>query len=401
MNTVIYGAGNIGRGFIGQLFSRANCKVTFIDIAENIVNALKEKGAYPVRFLSNEKTEEILITGVTAVNGADSQEVIDCIAEADIIATAVGVRALPSIAPLIAGGLKKRFQISAAALNIIICENLLDADKYLSDLIKKNLDDREIKLLEEYVGFVETSIGRMVPLQTPQMQEGNILRICTEKYAFIPVNRDAFKGEIPKIEGIIPFSNFDFLTQRKIYIHNMGHALCGYLGLLLGETYISDTAARADVLLIVQNAMFESAAALNRKFKVELQDIIDHVRDLLLRFNNRSLKDTCRRVGSDIERKLGNTDRFIGAINCCLEQGVTPAFISIGAAAALYCLLKERRMAQTEKNALAMLGEIAGIEKNSAKADLILEMYIKILQGSTPQGLLHYALLLGSKAGVL
>jgi mannitol-1-phosphate 5-dehydrogenase len=147
--------------------------------------------------------------------------------------------------------------------------------------------------------------------------------------------------------------------------------------------------------------MLESAMALQKKFKVDLLDIIDHIRDLLLRFNNRALKDTCRRVGADVERKLGPADRFIGAINCCFEQGVTPAFISIGAAAALHCSLKERALEQTEENACIILEKTSALETKSVTAALILDMYKKILQKDTPKELLHYALLLGYKPGII
>ena len=399
MNAVVYGAGNIGRGFIAPLFVKAGYNVTFIDAAESIVQALYEKGSYPVRLLSNEEDEEILIEGISAVHVGNEQAITDCIAKADIMATAVGVRALPLVAPLIACGFKKRFVLNSAPLNIIICENLIDGDKYLAGLISENLEPVEIKQMKENIGFVEASIGRMVPVQTPQMQEGNILRVCSEKYAFLPVNKDAFIGKIPEIEGMIPFGNFDFYIQRKLFIHNMGHALCAYLGLLYGDQFISDAAARADILFIAQNAMLESAAALAKKFNASQQEMADHIKDLLCRFNNRSLKDTCARVGADIKRKLGPVDRFIGAITCCKEQGVLPVFISIGAAAALRCLVKESGLEQTEENALKILEETSGLQGHSAEARLILDMYRKIEQDL--KELLLCALFLGNKSSVV
>ena len=302
---------------------------------------------------------------------------------------------------MIANGLKKRFRYGAAPLNIIVCENLIDADKYLAQLIRENLNADEGVLLEERVGFVEASIGRMVPIQTPDMQDGNILRVCSEEYAFLPVNKDAFAGEIPAIEGMLPFGNFDFFIQRKLFIHNMGHALCAYMGLLLGDVFISDIASRPDVLFIAQNAMLESALALSRKFDFPLQDILQHVKDLLCRFNNRALKDTCARVGADIERKLGPTDRLIGAILCCKEQDVKPAFISIGAAAAIHCLLKERTLPGTEENAAAVLAQTSGLEKESIEAKLILDMYLETAKGAKPGDLIQTALRLGNKEGVI
>jgi mannitol-1-phosphate 5-dehydrogenase len=401
MNALMYGAGNIGRGFIGPLFSKAGYKVVFVDVAEDIVSALKEKGSYPVRLLSDDETEEVWIEGVCAINGANEREVADCIARADIMATAVGVRVLPFIAPLISRGLQKRFLSNASPLNIIICENLIDADKYLEGLITKNLEACEVKHLKEKVGFVKASIGRMIPVQTPEMKEGNILRICSEKYGFLPVDKDAFIGKIPEIEGMVPLPNFEFYIQRKLFIHNMGHAVCAYLGLLLGDVYISDAASRPDVLFIAQNAMLESASALEKKFNVQLRDIIDHIKDLLCRFNNSALKDTCIRVGSDIERKLGPKDRLIGAISCCKEQGITAAFISIGAAVALYRFVEERGFEQTEDNASTILEKTSGLGRDSEEAWLILDMYLKIRQGSNLEKLARYALDVGKKPEVI
>ena len=45
MNAVMYGGGNIGRGFIGALLSQSGYRVTFIDVAEPVVKHLQEKGA--------------------------------------------------------------------------------------------------------------------------------------------------------------------------------------------------------------------------------------------------------------------------------------------------------------------------------------------------------------------
>jgi mannitol-1-phosphate 5-dehydrogenase len=317
------------------------------------------------------------------------------------MATAVGVRVLPFITPLIASGLQKRFLLNASPLNIIVCENLIDADKYLEGLIRKNFDAGEAERLKEKVGFVKASIGRMIPVQTQEMKEGNILRICSEQYGFLPVDKDAFIGKIPDIEGIVPLKNFDFYIQRKLFIHNMGHAVCAYLGLLLGDVYISDAASRPDVLFIAQNAMLESASALERKFNVQLRDMIDHIRDLLCRFNNGALKDTCIRVGVDLERKLGPKDRLIGAISCCKEQSVTAAFISIGAAAALRRLVEEIELDQTEDNALAILEKTSGLERDSEETRLILDMYMKINQGDKLEKLARFALDIGKKPEVI
>jgi mannitol-1-phosphate 5-dehydrogenase len=401
MNAVIYGAGNIGRGFIGQLFAASGYGVTFIDVAEPVVDGINREGRYPVRLLSDSGGADCWVEGVRAVNGRDTEKAAEAIAGADIMATAVGVRVLPSIAPVIAEGIKKRFAGAGNSLNIIICENLIDADTLLEKLIKENLNESEKVFFDRRVGLVEASIGRMVPIQTPQMRDGNPLRICAEAYGFLPVDRDAFKGEIPPVEGMCPFSQFDFYLQRKLFIHNMGHALAAYLGMLRGDEYLYQAVRRGDISCIVQNAMLESALALSAKFGASLPDLLWHIRDLLRRFFNQALMDTCARVGGDTTRKLGPQDRLIGAVRCCGEQGVPPAFISLGCAAALFRHLEEKQLPQTPEAAARALAEVSGLEAVSPDAAGILSFHAMIAGKAGFPELIKAAVDRGGKPGII
>ena len=62
---LLFGAGNIGRSFIGQLFSRAGYEVVFVDIDSNIVNALNSRRSYTVVVKGNNREDELIeIAGV-------------------------------------------------------------------------------------------------------------------------------------------------------------------------------------------------------------------------------------------------------------------------------------------------------------------------------------------------
>ena len=391
MKAVMYGGGNIGRGFIGSLLSQSGYEVTFIDVADPVVKALQENRTYPVRYVSTEGYEDVWVQNVTAVNGNDTAAAAEAIARCDIMATAVGARILKFIVPNIVAGLRKRWEEGRGPLNIIICENLMDANKVLEGMLKEQLTESERALFDETVGLVEASIGRMVPVQTEEMKDGEPMRVCVERYGFLPVDKAAFKGEIPEIANMVPFEPFDFYIKRKLYVHNMGHATCAYLGDLLGLEYIYQSIDVADIRVIVQNAMLESAAALSKTYGVPLADITRHIEDLLYRFTNSALQDTCARVGGDPARKLSREDRLIGSSLLMQQTGAEPVYITIGAAAGLYRFVKESDMEQTVENAKTLLLRTAELPEDSTLAKRILTVYEMLLQGADIPALRRYA----------
>lgn len=377
----MYGGGNIGRGFIGALMSRSGYEVTFIDVAEPVVNELSTKHCYPLRIVSTGGYEDLTVGNVTAVNGNDAAAAAEAIAGCDLMATAVGARILKFIVPNIVAGLRLRWEKGLGPLNIIICENLNDANKIVEGMIKERLTPEEIVRFDESVGLVEASIGRMVPVQTDEMKDGEPLRVCVERYGFLPVDKAAFKGGIPEVEGMVPFEPFDFFVKRKLFIHNMGHATTAYLGGLKGVEYIFEAIDDADIRIIAQNAMLESAQALSRRYGVSLSDIQLHITDLLGRFTNAALKDTCARVGGDPARKLAPSDRLVGSSLLALEEGVTPAYISVGLAAGVKRYLDEAGVPQGAQAALDVLSTVSSLPQDSALTALAMKYYEMIISG--------------------
>ena len=389
---VIYGGGNIGRGFIGVLMSRAGYQVSVINRKEEVYKKLQDDGCYPVRYVSDKGNKDILVENVTGINGNDSAAVADAIANCDIMSTSLGVRAIPAVIPNIVAGIRKRWELGNGPLNIIICENINDANKVVEGMIKEQLSSDEQKRFDETVGLVEASIGRMVPVQTEEMKDGNPLRICVEEYGFLPVDRAGFKGEIPEIEGMVPFSPFDFYVKRKLFIHNMGHATCAYLGNYLGLSFIYETMDIPEIRVIAQNAMLESAMALSKKYGVDLSQILLHITDLLYRFTNSALRDTCERVGGDPARKLSPADRMIGSSLTALEQGIAPVYISIGTAAGVMRYINEAEgLVQSVETAERVLCEVSGLDKGSELLPLITGFYGMMLNGTSLKDILKAA----------
>lgn len=395
---VQYGAGNIGRGFLGQLFSLAGYEVTFIDVDMDVINELNGCKRYPVTVVSDDESEDIWIENVRGIDGRDINAVAQAVSEADIMATAVGVNVLGKIVPFIAEGIKLRYKKKDnRPFNIIICENMIGADRFLKEKISENLSEGEKEYFLKNTGLVEASIGKMVPVMTDEHRKGNPLRVCVEKYNELPVDKEAFKGDIPDVPHLFPFSPFEYYIKRKLFVHNMGHALAAYLGYIGGYEYIWQAMSDPCIKIIVQRAMVESAISLVTEFKTEPKPIFDHIYHLLSRFSNIALGDTVARVGNDIKRKLGENDRFVGALKSCEEKGHESVYIPIGIAAALFFesetdpVSKETKR-KIEKNGFSKtLEEFTGIGEDDPSFNIINEYYNLLCEGGNIEFVLSKA----------
>lgn len=335
MRAVHFGAGNIGRGFLGQLYFESGMHTTFVDVAEPLVAALNARGAYPLRIVSDEGNTNHTIAEVSAVDGRDLDAVARELAQARIVSTAVGVNVLPRIAPALAKGIELRFAEDAAPLDVIVCENLLNAGPFLRGEVRKHLPESLHATLDNQVGFVEASIGRMVPVMTPEQHAEDPLLVCVEPYCELPVDAGGFKGAIPDIAHLKPIPNFGAYVERKLFLHNMSHAACAYIGHLREHAYIADAIRDYVVRERVTDAMDEAIEGLARKHGLDRDTLKAHRDDLIHRYHNRALGDQITRVARDPIRKLGPDDRLIGTARMCLSQDVSPSAIALATAAAI------------------------------------------------------------------
>lgn len=333
---VHFGAGAIGRGFLGQLYYESGYHTFFVDVAETLLTRLRERGEYPIDIVSEDGIRRTTIKNVSAIHGGDRTAVADVLARASIASTAVGSQALPHIAPALAAGILRRFSDPfAAPLDILICENIKDGESHMRHLVRSFLPSAFHGILEEKVGFVEASIGRMAPVMTPDQLAEDPLLVCVEPYCRLPVDRAGFRGPIPTIKNIYPAAPFAAYVEQKLFVHNLSHAAAAYLGHLKGYDFIWQAIRDDTIRERVQAAACESCLALHRKYGMDAAALEEHRIDLIRRYHNRALGDQIARVGRDLPRKLGPNDRLIGAGRLCLEHGVVPDHIALATAAAI------------------------------------------------------------------
>lgn len=325
---VLFGAGKIGRSFIGQLFSVGGYEVVFVDVYQPVIDALNAKKEYRV-IIKSDKNEEILVNNLRAVQAANHEQVVAEIASADILAVSIGQQGLPSVIELLAQGLLVRNkQPQSNAIDLIIAENLRDAAEYFRHGLAKQLPANFP--IDKKIGLVETSIGKMVPIMLRKDVEADPLQVFAEPYNTLIVDKMAFLNPIPDIAGLSAKANMKAWVDRKLFIHNLGHATAAYLGYVYNPNfkYIYEVLDMPELKAKVRATMLQAADILLAKYPAEftVESLTSHVDDLLHRFANRALGDTIFRVGCDLKRKLSPDDRLLGAIHLAYKTQM-PCFL--------------------------------------------------------------------------
>ncbi|MCE0494721.1 mannitol-1-phosphate 5-dehydrogenase [Vibrio salinus] len=331
MKAIHFGAGNIGRGFIGKLLADAGIHVTFADVNEAIVNKLKTDTQYDVKVVG-EKCEIQTVKNVSAVSSL-SDDLIQLIANVDIITTAVGPNVLDIIAKSIADGLNVRAaNNNHSPLNIIACENMVRGTSHLKEQVYQYLDEQTAHFCDNFVGFVDSAVDRIVP---PAEPSDNILDVTVESFSEWIVDKTQFKGEIPAISGMETTDNLMAFVERKLFTLNTGHCITAYLGCLNGyntiKEAIEDASIRADVTL----AMQQSGEVLVQRYGFDKEKHAAYINKILSRFANPYLVDEVDRVGRQPIRKLGKNDRLVKPLNGTIEYQSDNSALLKGIAAAL------------------------------------------------------------------
>ncbi|RYM06487.1 mannitol-1-phosphate 5-dehydrogenase [Sporolactobacillus sp. THM7-7] len=373
-NVVHFGAGNIGRGFIGALFARSNYHVTFVDIADPIIQALNEKGAYTVRTASD-TPETYEIHNVSGINNQlHPEKVVAAIKQATFVTTAIGPKVLPFIAPLIAEGLAERLKETDDKVYVIACENQISATDFLKQEIFKALDEKAKRQLEGHVYFLNCAVDRIVPIQHNEA----LLDVLVESYREWIVETTE---ELPKVLGMETVPDLAPFIERKLFTVNTGHAVTAYLGYLAGKKKIHEALADEAIYKKVKGAVEETGAYLVERYSLDPQSHQNYIHKILNRFKNKQLDDDVTRVGRSPIRKLGPEDRLIKPAKEAAKRGLSYRYLAEAVAACLKfdadtdpeaVLLQEKLQKEGISN---VLKEICGLEKNDPLAKEVVHQY--------------------------
>lgn len=312
MKAVHFGAGNIGRGFIGKVLHDNGYSVTFADVNADIIEALNQDQSYTVH-IAEENGASYTIDDVAGINTAQNPGALkEAIMEADIITTAVGVNILPVIANAIAPHLKAR-TATGRPLNIIACENAVMA----TDALKEAILDTTGSINPDVVSFPNSAVDRIVPMQT----NDNILDVKVEPFFEWVIEESAWAGT-DKLEDVTYVPDLMPYIERKLFTVNTGHAAIAYYGRTLGLDTVSEAMEDEKVESFLRDVLSETAVYLTEVYDFSRAEQDEYIEKIIGRFKNVHLSDDLNRVGRGVLRKLGPDDRIIKPLTWLHEHGL-------------------------------------------------------------------------------
>lgn len=375
MKALHFGAGNIGRGFIGDLLHKSGYDITFVEVTDKIVRQLNKDKNYEL-YILNEENRKVVIDNIQVVSSiTEEQKVIEAICDADLITTSVWADNLPKIAGVLAKGLHVRHNRGLNPVNVIACENALFASNILKELLLKHLSE---EVLAEIAQFANTSVDR---LALGKNIDGKSCVEIDSAFELVIEEKPLFRKE--PIKGATYVENLQPYLERKLYIVNCGHAALAYLGFVKGYPTVQDAIKDEEVKEIATEAMRESTKLLVEKYGFTNEELEKKIQESLVRFSATFVMDDVLRVGRSPLRKLDPTDRLVAPATQLAEKGLPNEAL----AKCIAALLKFKNPADEQAVELnqeidsngveAALNKFSKIERDTPLFKKIIEEYKK------------------------
>lgn len=319
---VHFGAGNIGRGFIGEILSKNGFEIYFVDTNKAIIDELNTRHSYEIGIASS-SPEKISVSGVFGINnGENPKDVIEAIAQADIVTTAIGPNILPYIAELVAKGIQKRKEENKQVqIDIIACENMIGGSEFLEKKVAEYLSDSDKVYIANYIGFPNAAVDRIVPGQKHE----DLLYVEVEPFCEWVIDESQIKNKSFKLEGVHYASNLEPFIERKLFSVNSGHATVAYSSAYKGYKTILEGLQHKEILSALKGVQKETRALLLAKWPQYFTEeaLMSYHQMIISRFANPKIIDEVTRVARTPIRKLGYDERFIRPIRELNERGLS------------------------------------------------------------------------------
>lgn len=325
------GSGPIQTGIFVSGASRCGfARIVLADVDCELVEAVRKSGTLTVNTAERDRVRTDTYDGIAIYNPADAE---DAAALKAVAATADAIcTALPSTALYrhVAPWLTDAFDSAPDRCRFVYtAENSTTAADELMQLVGAYA----------HTHYLDTVIGKMskvfnveesdLPPLAPGFDRGHLVEAFNDIYTASAPGVDELG-----IEGLYPKAPLHPFEEAKLYGHNTTHFMLAALLHVRGCRYMDQAADHPATLALARHILVdECGAALCRKhagmdpfFDPETFACFAH--GLVERMTSPVLRDSVERVIRDPERKLGWSDRMIGAVRLCLSQAVYPVALA-------------------------------------------------------------------------
>lgn len=376
MRATHFGAGNIGRGFIGEILAKNGFSIDFVDINATIIDALNERKEYTIE-LADENKEQIHVENVDGLNNQTNPEaVVASVATADIVTTAIGPNVLPYIAELIAKGIQKRkAENNTAPLDVIACENMIGGSQFLFKKVREYLTDSDLEYVEAYVGFPNAAVDRIVPIQHHE----DPLFVSVEPFSEWVVDQTQCKNKELHLSDVTYVEDLEPYIERKLFSVNTGHATVAYTGANADYKTIDEAIGHQEVLDQLRAVLAETGSLLIAKWGFDQEQHQAYINKIVGRFENPHISDSIDRVARTPIRKLGYDERFIRPIRELKARGLGYMhLIEVVAMILKYNDPQDEQSVQLQtmlkdQPLETVIAEVTGVDDNTLIAEIVAE----------------------------
>jgi mannitol-1-phosphate/altronate dehydrogenase len=336
---LIIGAGALGLGYLAERMAK-DYAVCLADLAER---------APLLRRIESERGCTLNVCGAGArerrrVEGDFSFAIMDggpaiaaALASADLVLTAVGARALPSVVSAIRGILNGR----SDKVWILFCENGL------------NVAASQRPAFAPHVTVVDTVMSRMCRFGEPAedalvpLWPGHDVRLVVESYEYLPVDKELCqRGPFSPVFDLVESADFALWEHVKLFMHNGMHAYVSYHAHLEGAARFPQVSPR--IRAEAERVMLEEVvpAILFHHRQARRETIHAYGRELLARFFDPCFDDSIERGVRGVREKLAPGERLVAGADFIRAAGIEPRGYASTVAAGHEILRREETRAR-------------------------------------------------------
>ena len=322
---VIWGAGRIGRGFVGDILSEASgFSTVYVDIDRELVDALNKARAYTIAKATREGITKKRLSGFKALHTSD-EAALRALFEEERLLLDISVHEpkLPQVADMLCPLLKQRAQ-SGLTMDVMMNVNMARPDAYFRTLMGERLSPAALKYFGDRVGVTGIFAMCISPLAPDWLKKEDPLALWNNGWETQAVSRKALKCPPPKAPRLLLTDDIEREETRKLYTLNMAHALLSYLGLPKGLKTSLEAVKDPELRGILEGALIESSAGLEYEFGFGEKEMAAWREKIIGLLENPYIEDGLQRLGADTRRKLSARDRLVGPAGLCLKAGKEP-----------------------------------------------------------------------------